>query len=124
MTLKIINMENLEAGDVTEVPLFTGGKVYTQSVLEEDFGTGKIQIVNVQFAPGARNKFHTHSRAQILYVTEGKGIIATRDKQQIVEPGTTIFIPAGEEHWHGASNDSSFAHLSIIGTPQEFKIVE
>ncbi len=122
--MKITNIKDIMAEEVKGNPLFLGGKVNTQFVLGEEFKAGKIQIMNVKFAPGARNKFHTHSVEQILYVIEGKGIVATRDQEHIVTPGATIFIPAGEEHWHGATKDSSFAHLSIIGQPNELKITE
>jgi quercetin dioxygenase-like cupin family protein len=122
--MKIINLKDVAAEDVKGNPLFSGGKVNTQFILEEEYKASKIQIVNVQFAPGARNKFHTHSTEQILYVIEGKGIVATRDKEYMVTTGTAIFIPPGEEHWHGATRDSSFAHLSIIGRPNELKITE
>jgi quercetin dioxygenase-like cupin family protein len=124
MEMKIFNLKDAIENDVSSQPLFTGGTVKTQAILEEGFQAEKIQIVNVMFQPGARNKFHTHSRAQILYVTEGEGIVASREKEYRVTKGTTIYIPAGEEHWHGAINDSHFAHLSIIGQPQEMKIVE
>ena len=46
----------------------------------------------VRFAAGARNKLHTHSTEQILVVTEGKGIIATKDQEHIVKPGMIAFI--------------------------------
>lgn len=123
--MKIINIKDVETKEVDgSNPLFFGGKVHTQSVIEEEYGAKKIQIVNVKFASGARNRFHTHSNAQILYVTEGRGIVASKEKEYIVTPGMAIFIPPGEEHWHGATKDSSFAHLSIIGQPSEVKIVE
>lgn len=123
--MEIINVKDVEAKEVDGGnPLFFGGKVHTQFVLEEEYGAKKIQIVNVQFAPGARNKFHTHSSAQILYVTEGEGTVATKDKEYIVTSGMAIFIPPGEAHWHGATKDSSFVHLSIIAQPSEVKIVE
>lgn len=122
--MKIINLKDVEAKEMKGNPLFTGGKAYTQPVLDENFSAKKIQVFNVKFATGARNKFHTHSTEQILYVIEGKGIVATRDREYTVTPDTAIFIPAGEEHWHGATKDSSFAHLSILATPQEMKITE
>ncbi len=106
------------------MPLFTGGRVFTQFVLDEDYKTEKIQISNVKFAAGSRNKFHTHTKAQVLVITEGKGIVASKKKEYTVKPGMVVYIPVGEEHWHGATNDSSFAHLSILGGPQELKIVE
>jgi quercetin dioxygenase-like cupin family protein len=122
--MKIIDLKNVAGNDVSGQPLFTGGKVQTQFVLEEELNTEKIQIVNVMFAPGARNKFHTHTKNQVLYITEGKGIVADREKEYKVGPGMAVIIPAGEEHWHGADGKSSFAHLSMIGQPQEMKITE
>jgi quercetin dioxygenase-like cupin family protein len=122
--MKIINVKDVEEKEVSKEPLFFGGKVTTQFVLEVDHKSPKLQIVLVRFAAGARNKLHTHSTEQILVVTEGKGIIATKDKEQIVTPGIIAFISPGEEHWHGATKDSSFAHLSIIGQPNEMKIVK
>jgi 4-carboxymuconolactone decarboxylase len=29
------------------------------------------------------------------------------------DPGETIFIPAGEKHWHGAPPDSPMAHVAL-----------
>ncbi len=104
--------------------MFFGGQVTTQIALEEQYEARKIQVMMVNFAPGARNTLHTHATEQILIVTDGKGIIATKDQEHLVTPGMIAFIPKGEEHWHGATEDSSFAHLSILGQPHEFKITE
>lgn len=67
--MRIINVANIEAKEVSEDPLFFGGKIVTQFVLEEEHKAKKIQVVNVKFAPGARNKLHTHSTEQIIVVT-------------------------------------------------------
>jgi quercetin dioxygenase-like cupin family protein len=75
--------------------------------------TGESGVLLVTFGPGARLNFHAHTYEQILYVTEGKGIVATREKEEVVTPGDCIYIPAGEVHWHGATEDSSFSHLAI-----------
>ncbi len=75
--------------------------------------TGGFGALLVTFNPGARLNFHTHASEQILYVTEGKGIVATKEKEYIVTPGSTIYIAPGEVHWHGATQDSSFTHLAI-----------
>jgi len=122
--MKIINLKDVEEKEVEDGPLFTGGKVFTHFALEEDYKAEKIQVVNVRFEPGARNRFHIHSIGQILYVTEGKGIVATRDKEHVVTAGMLILVEPGEEHWHGATKDTSFAHLSIIGQPHEMEITE
>jgi quercetin dioxygenase-like cupin family protein len=121
---KIIDIGKVEASDVSKDPLFFGGKVTTQPVLEENHKGNKVQVMMVNFAPGARNKPHTHMSEQILIVTEGKGIVATNDKEHTVTTGMIVYIAPGEEHWHGATKDSAFAHLSILGEPHKFKIAE
>ena len=98
---------------------FYGGKAYIQPVLNGEYPGDQIGIGLVKFDPGAKNKFHTHTTGQVLYVTEGKGIVATRDEEVIVTPGVMIYFSPGEEHWHGATDDSSFAHFSILGGPSE-----
>jgi quercetin dioxygenase-like cupin family protein len=75
--------------------------------------TGGFGAALVTFSPGARLNFHTHDSEQILYITEGKGTIATKDKKYTVTAGCIVFIPAGEVHWHGAADDSSLTHLAI-----------
>jgi quercetin dioxygenase-like cupin family protein len=77
-------------------PLFVGGKVTTQYLVDEAFAGEKIQMVNVSFAPGARNKFHTHTTHQILFVLEGEGILADRQKEYKMTPGMAAYISAGE----------------------------
>jgi quercetin dioxygenase-like cupin family protein len=52
----------------------------------------------VIFPPGARNKIHTHSREQVLFVTEGRGIVATENEEVEVTKGDIILIPAYEKH--------------------------
>jgi quercetin dioxygenase-like cupin family protein len=78
--------------------------------------TGGFGVLMVNFDKGARLKFHTHASEQILYVTSGKGIVATKEKEYVVTTGDLIFVPAGEVHWHGATSDSPMSHLAIQKT--------
>ena len=94
------------------------GRVYRQSLIDPEIAK-EFRVSLITFSPGARNVFHTHTNEQVLYVTDGKGIVATEEEEHIVTPGTVILIPAGDRHWHGATKDTSFSHLSIIVTPGE-----
>ena len=107
----VVNSENIEAV-ATKDEIVRQGPVYRKTLIDTK-DTGGFGALLVTFGPGARLNFHTHTFEQILYVTEGKGIVATRSKEQIVTPGTTVFIPPGEAHWHGAVSDSSFSHIAI-----------
>jgi quercetin dioxygenase-like cupin family protein len=75
--------------------------------------TGGFGVLLVTFGPGARLKFHTHPDEQILYVIDGKGIVATHSEEVTVTAGDCVVIPPGESHWHGAAEDSLFTHLAI-----------
>jgi quercetin dioxygenase-like cupin family protein len=87
------------------------GEVWADPVLES---TGDVMINSVFFAPGARTHWHAHERGQVLYVTSGQGWIFNRDGEGgSIRAGDTVWIPAGEEHWHGADGDSYLVHLAI-----------
>lgn len=72
-----------------------------------------IEIIVVRFSPGARTYLHSHAVPQVLHCTEGRGILATETARNEVSPGDVVHVPAGEMHWHGATPDSDFAHVSI-----------
>ena len=106
--MKISEVERKEA----KSKLFEG-QTERQAFVDEEMS--KLLRVNlIHFHPGAKNVFHTHSADQVLVVTEGRGIIASETEEITVDPGTVIFIPAGERHWHGATPQDSFSHFSIV----------
>jgi quercetin dioxygenase-like cupin family protein len=107
----INNIHDLESVE-TRDEIVGQGPVHRKTLIDAK-DTGGFGVLLVTFGPGARLNFHTHTYEQILYVTEGKGIVATRSQETTVTPGTCIFIPPGEVHWHGATQDSSFSHLAI-----------
>lgn len=73
-----------------------------------------MAISNVTFEPGCRNNWHIHSTEQILLVTDGTGWYQEDGlPARLLHAGDTVVIKAGVKHWHGASADSSFAHIAI-----------
>jgi quercetin dioxygenase-like cupin family protein len=97
-----------EKGD----PMIAKGLVYRQPLIDEK-ESGGFGAALVKFNAGASLKFHSHPVEQILYVLEGKGVIATESKEYTVTPGMAVFIPPGEIHLHRATEDSSFMHLAV-----------
>jgi quercetin dioxygenase-like cupin family protein len=75
--------------------------------------TGGFGAALVTFSAGTKLNFHTHDAEQILYITEGKGILATREKEYVVTAGDLVYIPAGEVHYHGATKDTAMTHLTV-----------
>jgi quercetin dioxygenase-like cupin family protein len=97
------------------------GAVETQMIE----GNGRdLRLLEVHFKDGARNKMHAHTTDQLLVITEGEGIVATRSERREVGPGDVAFIPAGEEHWHGAKPGKDMTHLAINGATSKTDIKE
>ena len=108
--MKVVRISDIEAQESTD-KIFMG-KVSRQNLIGESNEELRVAVIN--FSPGAVNVFHTHTFDQVLYVTAGKGIVATENEEITVTPGTIIFIPAGEKHWHGATKDTVFSHIAIM----------
>jgi 4-carboxymuconolactone decarboxylase len=89
------------------------GQSYLAPVSKE-----QIAIYNVTFEPGCRNNWHVHHAdkggGQLLICIGGEGIYqAWGEKPVLMTQGTVVNIPAGVKHWHGALQDSWFAHLAM-----------
>jgi quercetin dioxygenase-like cupin family protein len=89
------------------------GDVDAQTVI--DAGSRDLRLIEVAFKRGARTKLHVHTTDQILVITEGEGIVATRNEQHEVSVGDVALIPAGEAHWHGARPGADMTHWSMTG---------
>jgi quercetin dioxygenase-like cupin family protein len=109
--MKVLKPDAIPA-EPANSPLFTGGPVTRQTLLTPE-SSNYFNLAVVNFSAGARNKMHTHSSDQVLFVTAGKGIIATEAHQEVIGVGDVVHIPAEEKHWHGATSDSSFSHIAL-----------
>lgn len=95
------------------------GKSYLNPLAMPD-KSNTISVVNVTFKPACINNWHRHATEQILLVTEGKGWYQEWGKPaQFLKKGDAITIPKGVKHWHGATADSWFAHISIMDTAKD-----
>ena len=121
--MKVIKSDDVTEIDASDAPIFFGGKVSRRPLVGD--GASKFFNFNiVSFAAGARNKFHTHTSDQVLFVTEGRGIVATEQEEVVVSEGDTILIPAGQKHWHGATPESGFAHVALTTPDSETTIFD
>jgi quercetin dioxygenase-like cupin family protein len=87
------------------------GLVYGDALLNSADGTA---VNSVFFAPGARTFWHSHERGQVLHVLAGRGLIASRSEPvRALEPGDVVWVPAGEQHWHGGGPETTLVHLAV-----------
>ena len=62
------------------------------------------QITYIHFDAGARTKWHTHEKGQLIFVEEGVALAQEKDGPIIeLHAGEVIWCPPGVAHWHGAS---------------------
>ena len=108
--MKIVKMSAVASEPATSA-LFTGS-VTRQNVLQPG-DSNNFNFGIVSFSAGSRNKFHKHSGDQILIITEGTGKVATDDEVVTVSAGDVVVIPAGENHWHGAPDNTAMAHITV-----------
>ncbi|MFC1899944.1 cupin domain-containing protein [Chloroflexota bacterium] len=107
--MKVIKTSDIETEDITTNTL--EGKATRQSIIGKT-GEG-FTVSAVSFIKGTARAYDSHSFDQVLYITEGKGLIKTETEEVTVTPGTFVFIPAGEKHSHNATKDSGFSQVTI-----------
>ena len=103
--------------------LMTGTQVYRQPILQTG-DSSNFNFAIVKFSAGSRNKFHKHSGDQILVITEGTGKVANDSETVTVTEGDVVLIPARENHWHGAPDSTSMAHITITVAGSETEQTE
>lgn len=106
-------MEKLDRQPSVKGPaeMFTADVYF--DVIARGADPSRMRVNTVRFTPCARSAWHSHSLGQTLHVTEGLGIVATRDQVIIMRPGDTVHTPPGQEHWHGALPDHFMTHLAM-----------
>jgi quercetin dioxygenase-like cupin family protein len=111
-----------EGGEaLATAPIFVG-TVHSRPLIPANVSPN-VTVTMVRFSDGARNKRHTHTADQILYITSGQGIVADGHGEQHVAEGDIVHVPAGDIHWHGAEPGKDMAHLSIL-PPCKTDVVE
>ena len=92
-------------------------KYFTGKSYLHPMSSGKgINVANVTFEPNCINNWHIHhGSCQILVGVGGIGWYQIWGQEPVkMTPGVSVTIPEGVKHWHGASGNSWFQHLSIM----------
>lgn len=90
-------------GDVYITPIYSGQQ------------PSRMTVALVRFTPGARTNWHRHAVGQTLHLTDGVGLVGTRDGSVLrVRAGDTVVCPPDEDHWHGATTDTFMSHLAML----------
>ena len=52
------------------------------------------------------------------------GIVADAEGEQQLHPGDLAVTPAGHPHWHGATAEAEFVHVTVAASGDEIEIVD
>ena len=89
------------------------GTVWQNQIIEAP-EPARVRALSVTFEPGARTAWHAHPLGQTLHVVSGLGHVGLRNETpKVIRAGDTVWIPPGEEHWHGASETNGMIHIAI-----------
>ena len=112
----------MNQNEISIFPIGEDNSAYAKYFIGKSYlkmlSTEQVVIANVTFEPGCHNHWHIHHAqdggGQILLVTAGKGFYQEFGKSpRELNPGDIINIPLDVKHWHGAAQNSWFAHLAI-----------
>jgi quercetin dioxygenase-like cupin family protein len=91
---------------------------FTGTVWIDEIVTGgapsRLKANRISFEPGARTAWYTHPLGQALHVVSGLGRVQLKGEPvREIRPGDSVWIEAGELHWHGAAPGNTMVHLAI-----------
>ena len=109
--MKVVRIDPA-AQEPFEGALFPSGGVARQSLVAAQDGS-HLSLTLLNFAAGALNAFHTHSHDQVIVVTAGTGIVATKNEVREVSVGDVVLFPEGENHWHAACAACAVSFISV-----------
>jgi len=91
---------------------FTGE--VTQLAVNDSTEPHPVRVYLVGFKAGARTHWHRHAGGQTLHVIDGSGRTQVRGQpEQQLQPGDTVTVEPGVEHWHGAAADRDMTHVAV-----------
>lgn len=116
---KITNSDNFMFGNGTILKAENfSGPVYLSNTLDYPNEAGAPGLHNVVFAKGTYNNWHSHAGGQVLIVTDGIGYHQIQGGElEVLHPGDIALCPPDVMHWHGATANSTFAHVAANANP-------
>jgi len=93
-------------------PEYFEGEVRIQSLVASE-QSEELELIAVFFEGGARTIPHVHSTDQVLWIVEGRCVVADESGKREVETGECVLLPGKRWHWHGAAKGQRACHVSI-----------
>lgn len=85
----------------------------------------RLAVYAVIFEAAAHTHWHTHSKGQGLYITDGVALVQIEGEPAVqLEVGESVWIEAGRRHWHGAGPDSPMTHVAYQQAADDLTTIE
>ncbi len=107
------DLEKTEEIDITPEPLKKKGKATVRWLLGEPEGAPNFEMRYFSLSGEIATEWHCHAWEHQVYVVKGRGKVRTEDKEIDLEPGSAVFVPAGEDH-HFVCPDGQFDFICIV----------
>ncbi len=107
---------NSKANLVERPDRFTG-TVHWQ-VISESVDEKTAEVLAIFFEAGARSRPQRHSAEEVLYVVDGRGVLAVENEVLFIRAGDIAVVPAGTWHWHGATRSTGMCQI-VVGLSGE-----
>jgi quercetin dioxygenase-like cupin family protein len=85
--------------------------------LDEENGPRNMSLGWMRIPVGGKTDRHTRDVEEIIYLLKGRTKVVLEGEEAVLEPGDSLFIPAGVEHHHESIGDEEMEHLFIF-SPQ------
>ena len=109
-----------------------GGQVSYLLLAKNQFGSENLVVTWVECSPGSAQGSHAHLENEQAYIiVRGQGQMTVSDQEQLVGPGTIVFVPKNTTHLIRNLGEEPLLYisvtsppLSITQTPQGFSLPE
>jgi quercetin dioxygenase-like cupin family protein len=103
--------ENVEPTEVNEKDI---EGVSMKVVISPEAGAPNFVMRVFDIQPGGHTAYHTHAWEHEVYVLEGKGMVRQGEKEHLLEKGSFVLVPPGEEHNFANTGDGLFRFICVV----------
>mgnify|MGYP001766610467 CR=1 FL=1 len=102
--------------DYLNVPAEAAGSdgLTARWVINATQGATNFAMCIYELQPGKTSPFHQHDHEHEIFVFEGHGLVTAPGGVTEIHPGSSIFIPPGEQHQFSNSGDSLLRMVGVM----------
>ena len=116
---EVARQSGLQRVDRDGAPLYSlPGRDWRLYVGPENCGAQNLTVGVATFPEGSAPAGHVHEREEeVVYILAGRGLLVTPDESVHLEPGISVYVPAGLHHATVSSGPGPLELLSIFSPP-------